>query len=300
MESDFLVSVIIPVYNAEKYLEKAVLSAIELPEVGEIILVEDGSTDGSFVLCRKLSDKFSKVRLLSHPNGANRGAGASRNLGIKNANFSYIGFLDADDYFLPNRYSYSKKKFLDNPSIDAIYEPVGTQYLNDKAKLDYCKFKQIPLSQADNDISYPKIPYAGFEFFQAMVRGDNGFPCTDGITFKKTVFEKSGYFNEDLRLHQDAEFWIRASFNNYFTSGDHRDMIAVRFVHETNRITKRNYKSMFMYLDSLYRWSNQHIKGSREQLIIKKKYYDLKAKVILGKESVLSKVLWRVLYLLSI
>ncbi|WP_439481751.1 glycosyltransferase family 2 protein [Cyclobacterium plantarum] len=299
MGSNFLVSVVIPVYNAEKYLEKAVLSAQSLEEVGEILLVEDGSTDLSLQLCRQLSERYTKVKLLQHQNGVNKGAGASRNLGIKNSKFPYIGFLDADDYFLPNRYSYSKKKFLENPSIDAVYEPVGTQYLNEKAKMDYCKFKQIPISQAESDISYPKIPYAGFEFFQAMVKGNNGFPCTDGITLKTTVFENTGYFNEHLRLHQDAEFWIRASFQNFFSPGDHSEVIAYRFVHETNRITKRNDESMFLYLSNLYHWSKENLGEGEEHEIIKRKYYDLKAKVFLGGESIFSKVLWRILYFLN-
>lgn len=299
MGDEFLVTVVIPVYNAEKYIEKAVLSATGLAEVGEVILIEDGSTDGSPHLCHQLSERYKKIKLLQHPNGANKGAGASRNLGVKNANFPFIGFLDADDYFLPNRYNFSKKKFLDNPAIDAVYEPVGTQYLNEKAKLDYCKFKQIPIDQADNDVSYPSIPYAGFEFFQSMVRGNNGFPCTDGITLKKSVFKNTGYFNENLRLHQDAEFWIRASYQNFFSPGDHKEVIAYRFVHESNRITKRNYDSMFLYLSSLYQWSKENLHEGEEHDIIKRKYFDLKAKVLLGGESIFSKILWRILYFLE-
>ncbi|MEX2567759.1 MAG: hypothetical protein WD431_17565 [Cyclobacteriaceae bacterium] len=56
----------------------------------------------------------------------------------------------------------------------------------------------LPIDQAENDISCMRVPYSGFEFFQSMVKGNNGLPCTDGIALRKTVFKKSGYFNENL------------------------------------------------------------------------------------------------------
>src|SRR5690554_4082261 len=98
------VSVIIPVYNAANFVTQAVESAVVLGEVGEVIVVEDGSPDNALDICRELADKYSKVKLFQHPNGENRGPGASRNLGIMNASFDFISFLDADDWYLPNRF----------------------------------------------------------------------------------------------------------------------------------------------------------------------------------------------------
>ena len=92
---DFKVSVITPVYNAEKFLTEAVNSAIHLDEVGELILIEDNSPDGALDLCRELEKQYDKVKLLTHPKNENRGAGASRNLGVRNAKFDFISFLDA-------------------------------------------------------------------------------------------------------------------------------------------------------------------------------------------------------------
>ncbi|MDN3686527.1 hypothetical protein [Cyclobacterium jeungdonense] len=97
--------------------------------------------------------------MLQHPNGANKGAGASRNLGIKNANTPTLGFWMQMIISFRTGVAFRRKKFLENPAIDVVYEPVGTQFLNEKAKVDYCKFKQIPIDQAENDISYPKVPY---------------------------------------------------------------------------------------------------------------------------------------------
>ena len=81
--NSFEVSVIIPVYNAASYVTKAVESALHSPQVGEIILVEDKSPDNALEVCIQLKNKYDKVKLLQHLNGENRGAGESRNLGIK-------------------------------------------------------------------------------------------------------------------------------------------------------------------------------------------------------------------------
>ena len=86
MPSPFTISVIIPVYNAERYLERAVASALEQPQTGEVILIEDCSPDGSLAICEKLAAAHpDKVRLLRHPDGKNHGAGPTRNLGIRAA-----------------------------------------------------------------------------------------------------------------------------------------------------------------------------------------------------------------------
>src|SRR5687768_1176577 len=105
----FKVSVIIPVYNAEKYLRGAVESAVNLEDVGEILLIEDKSPDNALQLCHQLAKEFDKVRVFTHPHGENKGAGASRNLGIEKSTLDYIAFLDADDWYLPNRFVKSKE-----------------------------------------------------------------------------------------------------------------------------------------------------------------------------------------------
>jgi glycosyltransferase involved in cell wall biosynthesis len=113
------VSVIIPVYNAAAYVNKAVESALMQPEVAEILLIEDGSTDNSLAICKTIAEKNDKVKLLFHKNNTNKGAGESRNLGVKNAKSDFIAFLDADDYFLPGRFEAEKKMFTDE-NVDGV------------------------------------------------------------------------------------------------------------------------------------------------------------------------------------
>ncbi len=91
------VSVIVPVYNAEKYLEKCISSIANqtLKDI-EIIAVNDGSTDSSLDLLDKLSSKYKgKLKIFNKENG---GAGSARNIGIENSSGEFIKFVDADDY----------------------------------------------------------------------------------------------------------------------------------------------------------------------------------------------------------
>lgn len=94
------VSVIVPVYNAAEYLEQCIRSicAQTLQSI-EIICVDDGSTDGSLEMLKKLAAEDERITVLTQ---ANAGAGAARNHGLQHAKGKYLSFLDADDFFEPN------------------------------------------------------------------------------------------------------------------------------------------------------------------------------------------------------
>ena len=96
-----LLSIIVPVYNVEKYLERCIDSLLDQGEFTdyEIILVNDGSTDSSPAICEKYRDANEKVRVLHKENG---GAAAARNAGIRVAKGEYIMFVDSDDYIRSN------------------------------------------------------------------------------------------------------------------------------------------------------------------------------------------------------
>ena len=104
-------SVIIPVYNAEKYIQRCLDSVIDqgLDDI-EIICVDDGSTDNSLNILKNYENENRNLFVYTQQNSY---AGTARNLGISNANGEYIHFLDADDYVLPKTYcsllEYAKK-----------------------------------------------------------------------------------------------------------------------------------------------------------------------------------------------
>src|SRR5262249_40041371 len=105
MNTEPLVSVIIIFLNAEKFLQEAIESVVaQTYDHWELLLADDGSTDGSTGIARQYADHYpGKVRYLEHAGHQNRGMSASRNLGIRHAVGEYIAFLDADDVWLPHK-----------------------------------------------------------------------------------------------------------------------------------------------------------------------------------------------------
>lgn len=96
------ISIIVPVYNTEKYLSKSINSLINqtLKDI-EIILVNDGSTDGSRNICEEFERKDNRIKLINKENG---GQGSARNRGLEVAKGDYIAFIDSDDYINPEMY----------------------------------------------------------------------------------------------------------------------------------------------------------------------------------------------------
>lgn len=92
-----MISVIVPVYNAEKYLHQCVNSVLDQTFTDfELLLIDDGSTDSSGVICDKYATEDNRIRVFHKENG---GVSSARNLGLDNAKGEYLIFLDADDYW---------------------------------------------------------------------------------------------------------------------------------------------------------------------------------------------------------
>ena len=234
---DFEVSVIIPVYNAELYIEHAVASAVNLVEVGEIILIEDGSKDNSLSICKELVVRFDKIKLLTHENNENKGASESRNLGIRSAIFPFVSFLDADDVYDVSRFRKDKSILASNNTIDGVYSAVG--YLDEE----------------DGKMFYLRKVISPNELFHFLLIGTYGHFHTNGITLRKSVFDDVGYFSSQLILHQDSEMWLRIALKKKLISGDLKNPVALIRRHEGNRIWKgQNYSTKYLLYVTFYNW----------------------------------------------
>ena len=96
MQNEPLISVIVPVYKAEPYLDRCVQSIVDQTYKNlEIILVDDGSPDNSQALCDAWAAKDSSIRVIHKENG---GVASARNVGLDNAVGQYISFVDSDDW----------------------------------------------------------------------------------------------------------------------------------------------------------------------------------------------------------
>jgi glycosyltransferase involved in cell wall biosynthesis len=273
---DFKVSVIIPVYNVAEYINQAVLSAVNLPEVAEIILVDDGSPDDSLFVCQKLEKEFEKIRCFQHPNGINKGISASRNLGIGKAVFPYIAFLDADDWYLPHRFKKDKIIFEKRSFADAAYScAILEEHLgNNDRRYGIRNEPKFPLKEGDT-------PY---DFYKNKITLNRVLFHTNSVTLKREFLIKEKIFDERLRLHEDTELWNRLIRRGLFIASEWKDPVAVIRRHGKNNITSRNINTHLKMLaiqidniglDNLYEFEIKtfYMRGLREKSTIFKNHW---------------------------
>ncbi|MDO3627492.1 glycosyltransferase family 2 protein [Mucilaginibacter sp. BT774] len=195
-----LVSIIIPLYNAEKYLDKTIRSALAQSwSSKEIILVDDGSTDDSLNIAREHAAAHSEIIVIHQSNG---GASSARNAGLRAAKGEYIQFLDADDLLMPDK--------IEKQVIQLIGLP---------SKLSICMNIYF---ESDEDIKdlvpdpYDRHFYQGnenpFEFLMKLYGGEDnkgGMITIHSWLVPASVIKKAGEWNEKLSINDDGEFFSR-------------------------------------------------------------------------------------------
>ncbi|MEX2670967.1 MAG: glycosyltransferase family 2 protein [Phycisphaeraceae bacterium] len=246
------ITVIIPVYNAEAFVEQAVGSALEQAEVVEVLLVEDGSTDGSLAKCEALAAESERVQLLRHPNGENRGAAETRNVGVREATQDWVAFLDADDYYLPGRFQAVANVLAEHPDADGIYDAVGTHFESDE-------MRQWWADRGRGELSTVRKRVAPDELFEAIT-GNLGSFHTNGIVVRREFFERTGMFDAELRMAQDFALWIKMAAIGKLYPGAIDRAVAMRRLHGDNRIVQQrseHRKYGLLMWQVLSRWAAQ-------------------------------------------
>ncbi|MCF6141391.1 glycosyltransferase [Flavobacterium sp. K77] len=243
-------SVIIPVYNCQRFIAKTIASVVAQPQVTEIVVVDDGSTDQSWPLLKQLQQEFSLLKLYQHPKGVNKGRSATRNLGIQKATGDYVAFLDADDYYLENRFDNDFKIFESIPNCDGVYNAIGAHFYTDVTTELQANLALYTVSE----IIKPQ------ELFENLLLGCRGHFSIDGLTVKKTVFDKIGLFNEKLQVAEDTEIFWKMALRCYLQTGVIDKPLAIRGVHEANVfynevLYKSNY---FEMLQSILIWASKN------------------------------------------
>ncbi|WP_343663683.1 glycosyltransferase family 2 protein [Chryseobacterium mucoviscidosis] len=257
------ISVITPVYNAEKYVTQAVESALQFEEVYEVILIEDQSPDNALEICKKLAEKYDRVKLFQHPDKGNHGAGKTRNLGLEKATGDFIAFLDADDYYLPNRFDAEKELFKD-PKVEGVYGALGVHYYSEKAKEQYYSLFKDNLTTV-----YKKHDPIDVFPGQLNMRGSFGLFSIDCLTIRREsmVRKLNPFFKTHLRLHQDTEFLFRLSYYLDLYPGILDQAIAMRGVHESNRITAVDSKKVNPAITRVLLWKEVNDWARNEKTI---------------------------------
>lgn len=172
-----LVSVIIPSYNSGRYLVDALRSVIEQDyQPREVIVIDDGSTDDTVSVVRSFKDIIYSFQ-------PNQGPSSARNTGIRMARAPFIAFLDADDYWPENKLLTQMSYFMKNPETEIVLGRTRCIGLRTDAK------QSVRFEGADN----------------TMIN-----VCLGSGVFKKSVFNKVGFFDESLRYYEDHDWFLRA------------------------------------------------------------------------------------------
>lgn len=153
MRNRELISIIVPVYNVEKYLRKCLDSIVnQIYKDLEIFLINDGSTDGSLAICQEYKEKDNRITIF---NQEHLGPSSARNLGLDNARGNFISFIDSDDYIAPNFIS----------ELYFLLKDTGS----DIVQCDYLRVEEDDTNSIFSKKSLLKIEqYTGCEYLQKL------------------------------------------------------------------------------------------------------------------------------------
>ncbi len=224
---DFTLSVIIPTYNVQDFIDKTIQSVLIQPEVTEIVVVDDGSRDNSLKVLKTLQKKYNSIKIFQHENGVNKGRGATRNLGIQKATSNYIAFLDADDFYLENRFSLDKTIVKDQ-AIDGVYNAVGFYFYRGIKPNEEKHFKL-------NTITKTLKPE---NLFDGIVKSKYGFLHLNGITIKRKAFDTIGLMNPELIVTQDTDIIFKMALQCRMLPSNIENPVALRGIHDDNIFNK--------------------------------------------------------------
>lgn len=193
-------SIIMPVYNAEKYVEAAVESVLQQSYTDfELLLVDDCSADSSYSVCQELAKKDGRIKLLRTPQ--NGGAAAARNFAFQHIQGKYLTFIDSDDIIEPNllsvAYSYVK-----DDQADCVKFGCFEEYFNADGEKAYSKKCCLTEQVYDNSdtirqqmVRMELIPLFGY-LWNTIYRAS-------------IILDKGLLFNDQYRVNEDFDFNIR-------------------------------------------------------------------------------------------
>ena len=180
------ISVIVPVYNVEKYLPKCIDSILAQTFTNfELLLINDGSKDSSGTICDEYAAKDSRIRVFHKENG---GVSAARNLGLDNAKGEWIAFVDSDDWVLPGYFDP-----LDNVEDEINIVKFGV--------LKEIKNQSLLINSVCESGVYPITHYFKHPYYTS---------CCYSFFYRNTSHFKSIRFSENIRYSEDREFIFKA------------------------------------------------------------------------------------------
>lgn len=275
MDDNYLISVIVPVFNAELYIKRGIESILlqNIDDI-QIVLVDDGSTDNSGTICDEFTD-YNNVVVIHQKNS---GATVARNAGLAKAQGKYITFMDADDYFEENAFS-SINNILNHYDPDLL--DFGYYYLSST-------LEKIPVLNGNNKNELLDLEYIINDIIPPVINMTSDkskfiFDFVWGKVFKKNIIIKNNiYFDENRRVWEDRPFLAQYlkycktyySIDQFFYNYVNVDgSLSQRFSTEFPRIVLENYQLYYSLYKNNYDFSCQYVSNywgnTIENIIIK-------------------------------
>ena len=234
-----MISVIIPVFNREKFVAKAidsVLSQTLLPD--EIIVVDDGSTDGTIDILRSYHDKIKTISI------ANSGVSKARNEGIKASRGRWIALLDSDDIWHPTKLEEQIAYHERNNTI--MISHTNEKWMRNDKEIKQKKTHAKPQGWCfEENLDFCKIA-----------------PST--IMIARKVFEEVGYFDEDLEVCEDYDLWLRILKN--YELGLVENILTTKFAGHDDQLSFKHHSMDTFRIEALLKHSElERVKAEIEK-----------------------------------
>ena len=194
------ISVIIPCYNSEKYIEDTIKSVLNQSyQSFEIIIVDDGSTDNTTAIIKKLEGKDSRIKFYEIMHSGR--PSIPRNYGVKKSSGSFIAFLDSDDLWTREKLKYQSDYLADNKEIAFVY---SMSYTFGDVSLLSDRYELLPL------------PFRAARDREGLIRIGNTITLSS-VLIRRESFENVGGFDEDPEQKlEDFDLWLKLSETEKF------------------------------------------------------------------------------------
>ena len=231
--SNYKVSVIVPIYNIEQYIRRALdsLANQTLKEL-EVILVDDGSTDNSGSIADEYAEKFANFSVIHKMNG---GSSDARNIGIEVSSAQYIGFIDPDDYAEFNMFEQLYSSVVKNESDIAI-----CSYIEEYSENNF-QNRTVSFSFENNDVN---------SLICEFINGRFGAYAWNKLYKTSIIKDESIEFPKGIQLGEDTVFLCE--YLKHIDAFSVVDLYLYHYIRNSNSICAKYHKRQFEYYRGAY------------------------------------------------
>lgn len=259
-----LVSIIVPSYNAEKFLDQSIPSAQKQTHSNvEIVIIDDASTDNTFQIAQRYAREDARVVVLRHEKNA--GLAATRNTGIAGSRGEWVAFLDADDLFFPRKIELQLALWRGDQRANLLYTNYQVWDGQNDIGLRYKKTSRMPEGDVSQRLWY-----------------ENQF-CPSTVMLRRETLQKVGGFNPALLAVEDWDLWLRIAEGGLWARGVWEPQLRYRvWAGNMSKNSDKMTRYLIATLESAlarpqpperqahYRRSLKHAKASREFSLARK------------------------------